>query len=319
MATWFIHHFWPRLDAAFRKYYADDGMTWAASLSYYAAFSFFPLVLVLLSGVGFVLKVSNAAQLQQKQLIDLIAQQFSPKLADQVASILSGVTSNAAIGGPIGLVTLVFGAIGIFTQLDSAFARIWKTDAGQNNKPGLLAVIRYALVTRLRAFLMLIGLGGLVLVAFVAGAVMWGISRASRGTPVAPLLFHILPITISIALNILFFTLIYRLLPKRRVAWKHAIRGGVLAGLAWEIGRQILNYFLIGNSFSAYGVVGSFIIMMLWFYYASIVLLFGAEFVEVSSRDGTTGQKPPPTQSSANSPEAQNEAAAAPTAPKIYW
>ena len=316
MATWFIHRFWPRFYAAFRKYYADDGMTWAASLSYYAAFSIFPLLLVLLAGLGIVSRHSDAIQ---AQLLQLIQDNFSASIAQLLKSVLSGVQNNAGIGGPVGLITLVFGAIGIFTQLDSAFARIWKTDAGENKKPGLLPVIRYALVTRLRAFLMLAGLGGLVLLAFVAGAVMWGISRASRGTPLAPLLFHILPITISIALNILFFTLVYRLLPKRRVAWKHAIRGGVLAGLAWEIGRQILNYFLIGNSFSAYGVVGSFIIMMLWFYYASIVLLFGAEFVEVTSRNGTSGQKPPATQSPANAPAAQNEAAAAPTAPKIYW
>ena len=154
------------------------------------------------------------------------------------------------------MLTLIFGAIGIFTQLDSSFSRIWKIDANQGRKPGLGSVVRYALITRVRAFLMLLALGLLVVVAFIAGTVVWGISRMSSGTPLAPLLFRILPITISISLNILFFTLVYRLLPQRPVAWKHAIQGGLLAGLAWEIGRQVLNYYLLKSSFNAYGVVG---------------------------------------------------------------
>ena len=75
-----------------------------------------------------------------------------------------------------------------------------------------------------------VGAGLLVLVAFIASTVMWGISRLSNGTPLAPLLFHVLPVTISISLNVLFFTLVYRLLPQCPVAWKHAFRGGLLAG-----------------------------------------------------------------------------------------
>ena len=104
-------------------------------------------------------------------------------------------------------------------------------------------------------------------------------------------LFHLLPIAVGAALNTLCFTLLYRLLPKRRVLWRHAVAGALVAGIAWEIGRQLLSLFLIGGSYGAYGVVGSLIVLMLWCNYGSMVLLFGAEYVEISGRGEARGAR----------------------------
>ena len=86
------------------------------------------------------------------------------------------------------------------------------------------------------------------------------------------------------------FTIIYRVIPKRHVPWLQAIGGGLVAGVAWEIGRQLLALLIVGKSYTAYGVIGSFIVLMLWFYYAGLVLLFGAEFVQVGSVGAEVGQ-----------------------------
>jgi membrane protein len=287
MLHWLTQRFWPRLYQAAMKWQQDDGLTWAASLAYYGAFSFFPLVLVILAGAGLVLSVSPSAQLHQKQLIELIGAQTSPKLADEIANVLSGVKSSAAIGGPIGLATLVLGAIGIFMQLEAAFDRIWKVTGENGTKRSFVRIIRTVLFTRLRAFLMLIGAGLIVLAAFTANMVLAGISRYSEGIPMGTLVFHLLQLGLSAFLNGLMFTLIYRVIPKRHVPWRQAIGGGLVAGTAWEIGRQLLALLIVGKSYTAYGVIGSFIILMLWFYYAGLVLLFGAEFVQV-------GQASPP-------------------------
>ncbi len=134
MIGWLTKRFWPRLYAAATNWQQDDGLTWAASLAYYGAFSFFPLVLVILSGAGIVLSVSPAAQLKQEQLIKLIGEQTSPSLAEQIETILSGVQSKATISGPIGLATLILGAIGIFMQLEAAFDRIWKVTGEYGSK-----------------------------------------------------------------------------------------------------------------------------------------------------------------------------------------
>jgi membrane protein len=290
MLHWLTQRFWPRLYRAATKWQQDDGLTWAASLAYYGAFSFFPLVLVILSSAGIVLSVSPAAQLKQEQLIKLIGEQTSPSLAEQVEKILSGVQSKAAISGPIGLATLILGAIGIFMQLEAAFDRIWKVTTDNGPKRALLRIIRNVLFTRLRAFLMLIGAGLIVLGAFIANMVLAGISRYTEEIPMATLVFHVLQLGLSAFLNGLMFTLIYRVMPKRHVPWLQAIGGGLVAGIAWEIGRQLLALLIVGKSYTAYGVIGSFIILMLWFYYASLVLLFGAEFVQVGSVGAQVGQ-----------------------------
>ena len=183
LIRWILQSFWPRIWAAMNKWLEDDGPTWAASLGYYAAFSFFPLVLILISGAGFVLKFSHQAQLEQNRLVELIGQQTSRELAEQVGKLLNGVQSNAPVSGPVGLATLVLAAIGIFTQLESAFGRIWNVDADPNRKTGLWATVRNVLFVRLRAFLMLLATGALVLVAFIASIIVGAIGHLRMNCP----------------------------------------------------------------------------------------------------------------------------------------
>ncbi len=281
MRLWLTTRFWPRLYRALTKWQQDDGLTWAASLAYYGAFSFFPLVLVMVSAAGLILRVSPNAQIKQDAFVDLIHNQVSAELADQVQRVLGHVKSNAAINGPIGIGALLLAAIGIFVQLEAAFDRIWKVNELRPAPRGVLAVLYNVLITRLRAFLMLIATGAIVVVGFVVNMVVSTISKFAESVPLGDFFFHALQIGISAFLNGLMFTLLYAILPKRRVQWKQAVAGGLVAGIAWEIGRQVLALLIVSRTYTAYGIIGSFIFMMLWIYYASIVLLIGAEFVEV--------------------------------------
>jgi membrane protein len=293
MNLWITQRFWPRLYRAATKWQEDDGLTWAASLAYYGAFSFFPLVLVIIAGAGLVLSVSPTARFQKQQLIvDPIRNQFSPALGDEVDKIMSGVQTNAGISGPVGLATLVLGAIGIFMQLEAAFDRIWKITFNGGPKRAIWRILRTVLFTRLRAFLMLIGVGLIVLLAFMANMVLSGVSRYTDQIPMGAVMFHLMQLGLSAFLNGLMFTLLYRVIPKRHVPWTQAIGGGLVAGVAWEIGRQLLAFLIVGKSYTAYGVIGSFIVLMLWFYYASMVLLFGAEFVAVGSEGQPDSPQP---------------------------
>jgi membrane protein len=87
---------------------------------------------------------------------------------------------------------------------------------------------------------------------------------------------------VNLLLNLFAFTVIYRVVPRAKIRWWDALRGGILAALLWELGRQALTmYFLHLNYPSAYGIIGSFIAVMLWAFYASVVLLFGAEYMRV--------------------------------------
>lgn len=82
---------------------------------------------------------------------------------------------------------------------------------------------------------------------------------------------------------------IYRVLPQARVRWSSALGGGLLAALVWSAGRYVLLSLIVGERFSAYGVVGALMGVMLWFYYASAVVFLGAEFVHALETP-----KPPP-------------------------
>jgi membrane protein len=183
------------------------------------------------------------------------------------------------------LVTLLLAAISIFAQFERAFDRVWNIEDPERR--GVLAALRSALYERGRAFLMLLGLGLMILVIFFAGLALKGVQKQLQ--PWLPeataMLWTAAQFAVSVVLNGLTFALLYRFLPKRPVRWRDALSGGMLVAVSWEIGRQVLATYLIGSKYTnAYGVIGSFLAIMLWVYYASTILLLGCEYVQVVGR-----------------------------------
>jgi membrane protein len=94
--------------------------------------------------------------------------------------------------------------------------------------------------------------------------------------------YSIFQFALVITMNALLFGMVYKWLPKKDVGWHEALRGGLLASVIWELGRMVLGVFLIGMKYTvAYGVVGSFIALLLWCYYGMSIVFFGAEYVQV--------------------------------------
>ena len=107
-------------------------------------------------------------------------------------------------------------------------------------------------------------------------------SVTSRTLPSIGHFFNFFDLLGALSANTLLFSLIYRVLPKRPVHWLDALRGGLLAALVWEIGRDVLGAFFIGMRYTtAYGAIGSFIALLLWCYYGISILFFGAEYVQI--------------------------------------
>ena len=136
----------------------------AAATAYYMALSFFPLFLILVSGLGFILEFSGWGIDVQQRLMKVLADNVSPSLADQVKAALSSVKTNAMFNGPVGLITLLMAAMAVFAYVEGAFDRIW--DITNNESIGFLKSIKNILWQRFRAFLFLVGVGGLVIAAF---------------------------------------------------------------------------------------------------------------------------------------------------------
>jgi membrane protein len=253
----------------------------AAAVAYYVALSFFPLVLLLISGLGLFFRFAHSGQSAHQAVLTLVESDLSPSARAAVEQALDQVRDRSTVHGPIALAMMLFSSIAGFVQLQQAFDRIGNVPRGASK--GIVNALRMVLFERLIAFLMLCGLALLVAAVFVGTMVLVAMEQYTTGIlPGSQMFWRPLQSLVSFLTNTLLFSLIYRSLPKSPAPFKYCLRGGLLAALIWEIGRQILAAVLIGTRYTAaYGVIGSFIGLMLWCYYAVAVLLLGAEYIEV--------------------------------------
>jgi membrane protein len=265
---------------AYQNWQEDDGSHMAASVSFYMAVSLFPLLLVLISAMGFALRHSGWGQNAHDRLLEIIADQTAPSLTRQLEMVLSNVEQSASIGGPAGIVMLIVASMAVFVHFDDAMDRIWSVS--RRNRSGFLGAIRSVLVDRLRAFLMLLGIGVFVAIGFVASMSLSAIGKfAGVRLPMPEASWALLTTAAAVTLNWLLFMVVYKFLPKAPVRWTEAARGALFASIMWEIGRRVLAAIVIGSRFSVYGVVGSFVAIMLWTFYATTILFLGAEYIQV--------------------------------------
>jgi uncharacterized BrkB/YihY/UPF0761 family membrane protein len=103
MITWAKIRLWPRLKQTVKHWKEDDGNLLAAAMAYYATLSFFPLLLILISALGLLLRFSGGTQDAQRELLALLEKSTSATLSEHVASILAQIRASAAISGPLGL------------------------------------------------------------------------------------------------------------------------------------------------------------------------------------------------------------------------
>jgi membrane protein len=277
-----------RLWQAHAGFQAHEGTLSAASIAYYIALSFFPLLLVLVAGLAAVLAWTQTGQDAEHELLKTIAQQASPDLAKQVGRMLNSVQDRASASGPIGFVVLLASAIAIFGQLDAAFDRVWKlpTDPHATWRDW----IRKLVFQRLKSLGMLIGLGAFIIAMMISSMVWSGLERAEPLIQFARSVRWEVTLGINLLLTWAALTVLYRVVPQAEIRWREAVRGGLLAAVLWEAGRQALAAYVLHLNYpTAYGIIGSFIAVMLWAYYAALVILFGAEYVRVLGDERSGG------------------------------
>ncbi|MCB9875807.1 MAG: YihY/virulence factor BrkB family protein [Planctomycetaceae bacterium] len=269
-----------QLSAAVTRWQQDDGSLMAAAVAYYAALSFFPLLLILISGLSIVLQFTAWGQDAQTQVLQAIEQYASAAVRDSVAQMLQRVADNAGTGGPLGGLTLLIAAGALFAHFERAFDNIWNVESAGGS--GIMAAVKNILFHRLRAFLMLLALGLLLIINLIVSFTLSGVRAYTEDyLPGSEFVWVGMQLLSGVAINTLVFSLLYWIVPKVPVRFREALQGGLLAALIWEFGRWVLASFVLGGKFGAYGVVGSFLVIMLWIYYACSVLFLGAEYVQV--------------------------------------
>lgn len=267
--------YWSILKDSFNSFMNDNAMRLSASLSYYTLFSLAPMLLVII-GLGGVFFGRDAVQ---GQVYNQINGLIGSDAAKQIQEILknaqrSGQSSWAAI---VGVVTLVIGATGTFAEMQDAINIIW----GLKPKPRN-GIVKY-LITRFVSFSLVVSLGFLLLVSLVVNALLNAFSQK------AELLFSDATLYIFWLLNLamvwgvisLLFTVIFKILPDGKIHWKDAFVGAGFTSLLFMIGKSGIGFYLGQSSVgTTYGAAGSVVIILLWVYYSSIILFFGAEFTK---------------------------------------
>lgn len=272
------------LQAALKRWQADDGSAMAACVAYYLALSLFPMLLLLIAGVGLVMRFTRLGHDAEMQILSIVAEHCSTTLESQVREVLAQLRDHSVVGGPFGLATAILAAIGVFYQFERAFDKIWHIPAPA--KSNWKATVRRLVVRRCMAFTLFTGVGCAIVFTLAANVAIgtlrqWMTHLHLPGT----IAITLVDATATMLLNATAFGILYRWLPKRRPLWSDAFRGGLLVSVIWEVGRQFLSVFLIGVKYTtAYGAIGSFIALLLWFYWGVTILFFGAEYVKVLSQ-----------------------------------
>jgi len=179
--------------------------------------------------------------------------------------------------------------MGVFTEIQDSINYIWSIKA--KPKKGWLKFLK----TRFILFSLIVSLGFLMLVSLVISASMDFlndrlIAAFSKNTFY---LMYAINVIITLVILTFFFTVIFKVLPDAFINWRDAIKGALLTTLLFLAGKFLIGYILSTNKSSAvFGAAASFVILLLWIYYTSVILYFGAEFTKVYALKKGHGIKP---------------------------
>jgi membrane protein len=266
----------PILKETASEWMEDRAQSLGAALAYYTVFSLAPLLLIAIAIAGFFFGREAA----QGQIFDQLRGLLGEASGKAMQDLIQNANTKPATGvmaALIGAVTLLFGASGVFGQLQTSLNAIW----GVQPKPGrgVLGIIQ----DRILSFGFILVVGFLLLVSLLFTATIALVGEWFGGmVPGMEALIQILNSVLSLALITLLFATIFKFLPDAKIAWHDVWIGAFITAVLFTVGKFALGLYL-GKSgvASSYGAAGSLIVLLLWVYYSSQILFFGAEFTQV--------------------------------------
>jgi membrane protein len=266
------------LKATFLAWRADNASQQAAALAFYTLFSLAPVLIIGIAIAGFVFGESAA----RGEIFDQIQGIVGDSSAEAIEALIQSASRPHAglMATIIGVAAMLIGATAAFNQLHTGLNAVWHV----TGKPSR-GIVMGEIQRRLISFLMVLGIGFLLLLSLLVSISFSALTKALSGfLPPIPYFGRFWSFIGSFAIAILLFAMIFKVLPDVKIAWGDVWIGSSVTSLLFTLGKVLIGLYLGRKSVSsAYGAAGSLIVVFFWVYYSAQILFFGAEFIRVYS------------------------------------
>ena len=265
-----------------KEWSEDRAATLAAALSYYATFSLAPLLVLVISLVGWIWGRSST----MNQVLSVLGGFLGSNGQDFLKGLIQTASQpgNGLIGSTAGTISLVISSLGVFGELQATMNLIWEIEP----KPvsGFFNQIKAVVFDRLVSFGVVISLGGLLLLFMAAStALSWFGDQFGYLLPMSNNVLQIANTLVFYMLVVFLLALIFKYLPDVEIDWKPVLLGASITGLLFMAGKYVINLYIAQlHPGSRFGAAGTLVLVLLWVYYSAQILFLGAEFTQVTAK-----------------------------------
>lgn len=271
-----MHKFWLIVRQAFTEFINDHGMKLSASLSFYTIFALGPVLIILISLAGIFFGKDAVAGKLYWQINGLVGSQAALQIQDIITNIEQSEYSRS--GAILGIIILLIGATGVFTEIQESINYIWSI----KTKPKR-SIIKF-LLDRVLSFSLIVSFSFILLVSLAVHALVDILHEKLKMLfdEETVIIFQGINYIILFAVITTLFAIIFKVLPDGKVRWKDSFAGAIFTAVLFLIGKFLIGYYLGNSNIGVtYGAAASLVIILLWVYYTSMILFFGAEFTKI--------------------------------------
>lgn len=276
----FYRAVWSSLKKTVKAFGDVDPFNKSIVIAYYAILSLPGLLVIIINIAGYFFGEEAVTGEITRQVDDVVGGNTAKDLENIVAR--ASVQEKTTLASVLGAATLIFGATGVFYNLQQIFNSIWEV------KPKPKGKFLKLLKDRVFSFGLILVIGFLLLISLVLSAVLsavsnWVSTHIAEGLQIV---FKVLDILVSLGVITVLFAAMFKFLPDAKVKWKSVWIGAILTSLLFVVAKFLLGlYFGKSEPGSTYGAAGSIVLIMLWVSYAGIILLFGGVFTRIYANE----------------------------------
>jgi membrane protein len=263
------------LKQTFKEFGEDKAPRLAAALAYYTAFSLAPILVIAIAVAGLVFDQATV----REQVLDQVGALAGTQGADMIGSMVEARedTGSNVLAAAIGIGALLFGAGGVFLQLQDSMNTMW--DVAPRPDRGILGMIK----ERIFSFAVVLAVGFMLLVSLVISAGLAALEGYVVGLlPEYELIMQIVSYIVTFGIVTLIFALIFKYVPDAEIGWRDVWLGAAVTGFLFLAGQIAIGLYLGNTDFTGqFGAAGALVVVLLWVYYSAMISFFGAEFTQV--------------------------------------